>query len=118
MLSAIAIAAICHNANKMLCEVVGDASFADWSGAQGWQIQRSVESVKFILDNPIAPIEAGHDAWAEEMRAEGWKYGPVKDAEKKENPALAPFSELPPIDQARNQMFRAIVLALAPFYAA
>lgn len=36
-----------------------------------------------------------HDVWAEGRMKEGWTYGPVKDAEKKETPLLVPYEELP-----------------------
>jgi hypothetical protein len=40
---------------------------------------------------------------------DGWKYGPVKDPEKKEHPCLVSFSELPKEQQAKDFIFRAIV---------
>lgn len=36
-----------------------------------------------------------HDVWAVGRMAEGWTYGPVKDAEKKTTPLLVPYRELP-----------------------
>lgn len=39
--------------------------------------------------------EKVHDRWVEGRRAEGWRYGPVRDDEKKETPCLVPYEELP-----------------------
>lgn len=36
-----------------------------------------------------------HDVWAQGRIAEGWTYGPVRDAEKKTMPQLIPYEELP-----------------------
>lgn len=39
--------------------------------------------------------ENAHEIWAARRIAEGWKYGPKKDGDKKETPLLVPYSELP-----------------------
>lgn len=43
---------------------------------------------------------------------EGWKYGPIKDADKKEHPCMVPFADLPAAQQAKDYIFRAVVHAL------
>ena len=43
---------------------------------------------------------------------DGWKYGPVKDAEKKEHPCLVPFEQLPKEQQAKDYLFRGAVHAM------
>lgn len=35
-----------------------------------------------------------HDVWAVGRLAEGWRYGPIKDGERKETPLLVPYGEL------------------------
>jgi len=40
----------------------------------------------------LAVVE--HDLWVEERKANGWRYGEVKDANKKTSPYLVPYSEL------------------------
>jgi hypothetical protein len=37
----------------------------------------------------------GHDVWARQRIAEGWRYGPVRDDAGKTHPCLIPFDELP-----------------------
>ena len=36
-----------------------------------------------------------HEIWASTRIAEGWKYGAIRDDERKEHPCLVPYSELP-----------------------
>lgn len=48
------------------------------------------------------------------MRADGWTYGEVKDAERKTHPTLVPFGDLPAGQQQKDRLFVAIVAALAP----
>jgi serine/threonine protein kinase len=38
--------------------------------------------------------EAVHIAYVEERQAQGWRYGPVRDDVRKENPTLIPYSDL------------------------
>lgn len=35
-----------------------------------------------------------HDVWASERLADGWRYGPRRDDERKEHPSLVPYAEL------------------------
>jgi hypothetical protein len=106
------IAAICHQANKIWCQINGDYSQGQWSEAEQWQRDSAMNGVKFRLENPNALESAQHDAWMEEKIAQGWVYGEVKDAEKKTHPCLVPFEELPLFQQKKNKLFSAIVDAL------
>ncbi|MBO7576519.1 MAG: Ryanodine receptor Ryr [Bacteroidales bacterium] len=36
-----------------------------------------------------------HDVWSAGRIADGWTWGPKRDDEKKENPCLVPYEELP-----------------------
>jgi len=36
-----------------------------------------------------------HDVWAAGRIAEGWRYGPERNDERKEHPCLVPYKELP-----------------------
>ena len=35
-----------------------------------------------------------HEVWASGRMAAGWKYGPVRDEDKKEHPCLIPYEDL------------------------
>jgi hypothetical protein len=84
----IEIAKVCHEANRAYCQSIGDNSQPSWDEAPDWQRQSAIKGVEFSLANPDAPPSANHDSWLEVKRAEGWRYGPVKDPEKKEHPCL------------------------------
>jgi len=36
-----------------------------------------------------------HDVWAQQRLAEGWKYGRMRNDERKEHPCLVPYEDLP-----------------------
>jgi len=84
------IAKVCHEANRAYCQSIGDMSQPAWEDAPEWQRASAIKGVEFARDNPSAPPSASHDSWLEEKRATGWKFGPVKDPEKKEHPCFVP----------------------------
>jgi hypothetical protein len=114
-LTILATAAICHEANRALCEQQGDHSQVPFSDADFWQRDSAVQGVKFCLDNPDAPPSANHDSWLKQKESEGWKYGPVKNPETKEHPCFVPYDELPDDQKAKDYLFKAVVTSLAPF---
>ena len=105
-------AATCHEANRALCATFGDHSQKPWEEAEQWQRDSAIAGVKFRLENPDAPPSAQHDAWSADKIANGWIYGPIKDAEAKTHPCLVPFDQLPPEQQAKDAIFGAIVKAI------
>ena len=107
------IGRVCHEVNRAYCLALGDMSQRPWADAPQWQRDSAIKGVEFHLANPDASPAASHDAWLAVKIADGWKYGPVKDAAKKEHPCFCTFSELPPSQQAKDFIFRAIVHALA-----
>lgn len=107
------IAKVCHEANKAYCEGIGDTSQVSWDQAPEWQRDSAIKGVNFILDNPTAPPSASHESWLKEKEATGWKYGEVKDAEKKEHPCFVPYAELPLQQRLKDHLFGAVVRALS-----
>jgi len=112
MLSAIEIAIVCHEANRAYCQQMGDYSHMQWDSAPQWQHNSAVKGVVFILENPSASPSSSHDSWLSEKKADGWKYGPVKDAEKKEHPCYVPYEDLPIEQKRKDYLFGAIVRSL------
>jgi hypothetical protein len=109
------IAAICHDANRSLCQRQGDGSQEVWMFAPEWQRKSAITGVEFCLANPKAPASANHDSWLAEKKRDGWKYGAVKNPETKEHPCFVPYDDLPPEQKAKDHLFKAIVASLAPF---
>jgi hypothetical protein len=110
------IARVCHQANKALCETLGDESQKDWSDAEEWQRDSAIKGVLFALRNPNAPASAQHDAWLADKFKDGWKYGPVKDASKKTHPCCVAYDALPPEQRLKDYLFKAVVSAYSAAY--
>lgn len=108
------VAKVCHEANKTLCESLGDQSQVNWDEAPEWQKESAINGVKFQIANPDAPASNSHNNWLALKKVQGWKYGPVKNAEKKEHPCFVPYEELSKEQQAKDHLFKAIVGALIP----
>lgn len=117
VLSVLAVAAICHEANRALCERLGDTSQVSFIDAPAWQRDSAVNGVQFCLQNPDAPPSANHESWLKQKEEEGWKYGPIKNVEAKEHPCFVPYEELPDAQKAKDYLFKAIVSGLAPYTA-
>lgn len=106
------IARVCHEVNRAYCEALGDTSQSPWENAPDWQKNSAILGVKLHTNNPDAGPEASHESWMAQKIEDGWKYGPVKNPEKKEHPCIVPFSQLPAEQQAKDFIFRAVVHAL------
>lgn len=109
----IQIARIVHEANRAYCQTIGDGSQVPWDEAPGWQRVSAVKGVEGIIAGSITRPEQSHESWLGEKERAGWKYGPVRDAEKKEHPCFVPYAELPPEQKAKDAIFFAIVRACA-----
>ena len=106
------IAEVAHETNRAYCETIGDFSQPSWHNAPDWQKTSAINGVKFHIENPDAGCSASHEAWLKEKYAEGWKYGEVKDPEKKEHPCCVPHNELPANQQVKDALFVGVVRAM------
>lgn len=106
------IARLCHEANKVWCEMNGDDTQKHWEEAEQWQRDSAIKGVQFVIDNPFAGDSAQHDSWMQEKIAQGWVHGEVKNPEAKTHPCIRPFEFLPEFQQRKDGIFRAIVLAM------
>lgn len=105
------IARVCHEVNRAYCQALGDHSQVSWEDAPAWQRESARMGVDLHLCGDFGP-EASHISWMKQKVDDGWKYGQVKDAEKKEHPCMVPFDQLPVDQQAKDYIFRAVVHAL------
>lgn len=108
----IAIARVAHEINRAYCASLGDTSQPTWEDAPEWQQNSALVGVDMHLAKPDATPEQSHESWLAQKLAEGWKYGPVKDAEKKEHPCCVPYADLPAEQKAKDYLFRGVVHAL------
>jgi hypothetical protein len=101
-----------HEANRVLCLALGDTSQPKWEDAPDWQKTSAEKGVEMILNNPETTPEQSHEGWLEVKRADGWKYGPVKNPETKEHPCFLPYAQLPENQRLKDEMFGLVVRAV------
>lgn len=106
------VARVAHTVNRAYCQAWGDNSQLPWDLLPE-QIRKSVMSgVRMCAENPHASPQEFHEAWMLYKLQEGWTFGVVKDAQKKEHPLLVPFDQLSKEQQAKDFIFLAVVSAL------
>ena len=103
------IAKACYEVNKAYCEAIGDNSQPTWKDAQDWQKKSVFNGVEYYYNNPDVKPYDSHNSWLKEKEEDGWKYGHIKDAEKKEHPCLVPYDELPQEQKIKDHLFIAVV---------
>ncbi len=106
------IARVAHEANRAYCLTIGDGTQYPWSSAPEWQKESARIGVQFHAANPEATPEDSHQSWLEQKLTDGWKYGEVKDVEKKEHPCFVPYAKLPKAQRVKDHLYLAVVRAL------
>jgi len=106
------IASVCHEANRAYCLTQGDTSQLPWTDAPEWQRKSAITGVEKALEG--ATPEQLHESWLAQKIADGWVFGPVKNADAKPptHPCLVPYAELPAEQQRKDALFQAVVAAL------
>lgn len=102
-------AAAAHEANRILCQALGDFSQPAWDDAPEWQKSSAISGARMIARNRDTTPEQFHEGWLAVKKAEGWKYGPVKNPETKEHPCFLPYNQLPKEQQFKDHMFGLVV---------
>ena len=106
------IAAVTHGANRVLQALAGEPISPPWEN-ESELIQESVEDgVLTVLENPGITAEKIHNNWVDFRKSQGWKWGPVKDLDKKEHPDIGPWTALDINAQRKSKVFVAIIMAL------
>jgi hypothetical protein len=106
------IAFVAHEVNRAYCAAIGDSSQPAWEKAPRWQKDSAIEGVRAHLQHPRTPEES-HQLWLDHKAADGWKYGPVKDPDKKEHPCFVPYAELPAEQRVKDHLFAAVVRSMS-----
>lgn len=106
------IAQATHEVNRVYCLALGDPSQVPWDEAPAWQRESAIAGVQSTIDGSAKTPEEQHELWAEHKRADGWVHGDVKDAEARTHPCLVPYDQLPSEQQAKDSIFRAVVMGL------
>lgn len=110
----LAIAKVCHEANKAYCESINDFSQPSWAMAPEWQKTSAKLGVMFHLEHADSKPSDSHANWSKVKVADGWVYGEVKDPDAKPptHPCLVPFEQLPKAQQMKDFIFHGIVHAM------
>lgn len=102
------IARLAHEANRAYCQSIGDNSQPAWDNAPQWQKDSALAGVEANrVGNPSAA--ENHLNWYAHKLAEGWKYGAFKDPVNKLHPCMVPYDQLPPEQQTKDALYRAVV---------
>lgn len=109
------IAKIVHEMNRRLCQLTGDDSQTPWESVPEWQEDATYNQILFAQHNPSAPANIHHKVWCDKKVADGWKWGPVKDVDKKEHPDLVDYYELSPVARLKDELFSIIVRYLSDY---
>jgi hypothetical protein len=105
----ISAAKAAHEANRAYCEACGDMSQTTWDDAPSWQKDSAKYGVEQIISDPSTTPEQSHEGWLKVKLEDGWKYGPVKDADKKEHPCMVLYDQLPAQQRAKDLLFGTVV---------
>jgi hypothetical protein len=109
------IARVCHETNRAYCVATGDASQRAWDDCPDWQRTSCIRGVVLHLTQPGTTPEKSHVAWLEEKAATGWKWGPEKNEMRREHPCFCPYADLPEQQRIKDELFTAVIAALAPY---
>ena len=105
------IAEMAHETSRAYAEMIGDHSHLPWKEAPEWQKATVVDGVVKHLHNPNITPEESHRSWYDFKKKDGWKYGPMKDPEKKEHPCMVPYGDLPITQRMKDYVFAAVIKA-------
>lgn len=101
-----------HMVNRAYCRSIGDMSQPTWADAPDWQKESARLGVVGVLVDLNTPEES-HRCWLKEKERTGWKYGAVKDPEKKEHPCFVQYENLPADQKRKDDLYVAAVHAVA-----
>lgn len=104
------VARAAHEVNRAYCLAIGDDLQPPWDEAPDWQKNSAVAGLEAVING--ASPEQTHDSWRQFKLKDGWKYGPVKDAEKKEHPCMLPYKQLPEEQRRKDALYIATVTAM------
>lgn len=105
------IAQTCHEANRVLQEALGEPVNPPWSETTEEMRTSAVDGVRQPYLQGSYPAH-NHENWLKFKEAHGWKYGPVKNEEKKEHPCFVSYDQLPPEQKVKDHLFISIVRSL------
>lgn len=101
-----------HEANRVYCASIGDASQVPWESAAEWQRESARLGVLKVLQENVSP-EQSHASWFTHKLEQGWRYGEKKDEALKLHPCMVDFRDLPAEQRAKDALFGVVVRGVA-----
>jgi hypothetical protein len=106
------IARVAHEVNRAYQLAIGEPNPSPaWDEAPPDQRASAIAGIATALAG--ATPEQQHEAWASHKLADGWRFGPVKDPAAKTHPCLVPYAALPVEQRVKDNLYGAVVRALA-----
>jgi len=97
------IAEVAHNINASFRLVAAEyAQFWRELPPEAWERVDSLRQVKLLRENPDLSPQQEHEAWMRERIQHGWSWGAERNADRKQNPLLVEWDELPGAYRARS----------------
>jgi len=107
------IASIAHLALAALSDFAGEQNVIhEFDQLPDAQKDGLIAGVDMLIANKDAGADARHNAWMENMLADGWKFSKKRSDEAKTHPRLVPFDQLPKKEIAKEKLLHAIVRAM------
>jgi len=106
------VAQVAHEANRAFCQTLGDGSQVPWANASLAQRVSCFRGVKLHLDHPETTPAQSHESWMKNKIADGWKFGTVKNEQKKLHPCLVAYDKLDLAQQKKDSLFKSVVAGL------
>lgn len=106
----VAIAKLCHEANRVFCQSIDDDSQPSWDDAPYWQKNSALDGVRSLIKNPTFTAQQMHENWIRQKTADGWIYGDKKREKYKTHPCLVRYDLLPDNQKVKDHIFRSVVL--------
>lgn len=97
-----------HTVSRAYAVIIGEELPA-WSAAPAWMKQPVRSGVRVVLESWRVTPEQLHERWVAHKQRDGWKFGPVKDADKKTHPCMVGYDELPDEQRVKDSIFGAVV---------
>lgn len=99
-----------HEANRAWCLLHYDATQPSWDEAPQAHKSSYLEGVRGVSRGNTS--RESHESWLATKAADGWTYGPVKDADAKRHPCMVEYDDLDPQHRVKDAIFVSVVKAI------
>ena len=106
------IAEIAYGVNRLYCLQIEDCKPPCWNDIDDEKRRSYMAGVQSIMSDPGQRPEQTHQLWMASLYKDGWKYGKIKNAKKKEHPCFMSFQDLPEEQQVKDYLFNSTVNSL------